>query len=217
MPGRTIPLISNSIYHIYNRGSEKQNIFRQSRDYNRFIKTFFYYQFIGPKLSFSKFKKSNLRLFKPDDDKKIVEILCFCLMPNHFHFLVRQLKENGISVFISQLSNSYTKYFNTKYDRVGALLQGVFKATIIESDEQFIHVSRYIHLNPIVSGISNNLTLYQWSSYLEYIRGPNIYCSTKEILSFFSSRKEYKKFIDDQIDYGTSLELLKHQTIDTHY
>src|SRR3989344_3190174 len=171
MPGRITPLVNGQFYHIYNRGTEKRNIFTQSRDYARFQKSFYYYQFQGPKPSFSKFTKSDLDLFKPDPNRKIVEVICYCLMPNHFHFLIRQLKDGGIPIFISQLSNSYTKYFNTKYERVGALFQGAFKAVLIESDEQLVHLSRYIHLNPIVSNLAKDLNHYYWSSYLEYING----------------------------------------------
>lgn len=135
-------------------------------------------------------------------------------MPNHFHFLVKQLKENGIRIFISQLSNSYTKYFNTKYKHIGALLQGVFKSVLVETDEQFVHVSRYIHLNPIVAGITNDLNNYAWSSYNEYIKETGNICNKTEILKFFPKENEYKNFIDDRIAYGQSLELIKHQAID---
>lgn len=214
MPGRKIPLVIGEYYHIFNRGSEKRTIFTQPRDYKRFSKTFFYYQFVGPKPSFSKFAKSDLSSFKPDPEKKLVEILCYCLMPNHFHFLVKQLKDNGISIFLSQISNSYTKYFNTKYTRVGALLQGVFKSVRIETDEQLVHVSRYIHLNPVVSGFVKLPEDYEWSSYHEYISGVGIVCSINHVLDFFSSSKKYQEFVEAQIDYGTTLEIIKHQVLD---
>ena len=208
MSGRITPLINGGFYHIYNRGSEKRNIYQQPRDYMRFLKTLYYYQFLGPKPKFSNFTKTNL--FKSSFNSKIVEIICYCLMPNHFHFLIKQLKDGGISIFMSQLSNSYTKYFNTKYNRVGPLLQGAFKAIRIENDEQFVHVSRYIHLNPIVSGLVKNLDDHQWSSYLEYIQSSGLFCSPAEILNFFSSKDKYKQFVLDQVDYGTTLELIKH-------
>ncbi|OGE64776.1 hypothetical protein A3I48_00160 [Candidatus Daviesbacteria bacterium RIFCSPLOWO2_02_FULL_36_7] len=214
MPGRTTPLVIGEYYHIFNRGNEKRNIFTQPRDYKRFLKTFHYYQFTGPKPSFSRFAKSDLNSFKPNQDKKLVEIICYCLMPNHFHFLVRQLKEKGISVFISQLCNSYTKYFNTKYTRVGALLQGAFKSVRVETDEQLVHLSRYIHLNPIVSGLTKNLNLYPWSSYHEYLTSNGIICSKNIVLDLFPSNKKYQEFVEAQVDYGTTLEILKHRVID---
>ena len=134
-------------------------------------------------------------------------------MPNHFHFLVKQVLDRGISIFLSQLQNSYTKFFNTKYERFGPLFQGAFKAVRIESDEQLIHTSRYIHINPVVSGITDSLETYEYSSYFEYVN-KSIFCSTDEILSFFKNRKDYIKFLEDQIAYGKSLELIKHLMFD---
>lgn len=214
MPRRIIPFMNNEFYHIYNRGVEKRDIFTQPRDYKRFLRTCYYYQFLGQKPSFSRFSKSQLNTFKPLNENKLVEIICYCLMPNHFHFLLRQLKDNGVSIFISRLTNSYTKYFNTKYTRIGPLLQGAFKALRIESDEQLIHVSRYIHLNPVVAGLVKNLDQYLWSSYHDYMQGKSTICSVNEILKFFPSAEKYKEFIEDQIDYGITLEILKHQTYD---
>lgn len=216
MPGRTTLLVNGEFYHIYNRGNEKRDIFTQTRDFTRFFKTIFYYQFAGPRPSFSKFSKSQIALLKPLSEEKLIEIVCYCFMPNHFHFLIRQLKEGGISKFMGQISNSYTKYFNTKYQRVGPLLQGAFKAVRVVSEEQLIHVSRYIHINPIVSGLVNNLEDYQWSSYLEYIKPISTFCSTNKILGLFSpnEKEKYRKFVEAQIDYGKRLEMIKHQFID---
>src|SRR3989338_7861592 len=188
--------------------------FLRGRDYKRFQQTFYYYQVTNPKPRFSKFAKSNFKILTSDRTDKLIEIICYCLMPNHFHFLVKQLKDNGVSIFLSQISNSYTKYFNIKYTRVGALLQGVFKAVRIETDAQLIHVSRYIHLNPVVSGLIMKPEEYQWSSYPEYITQNPFFCSINEIMSLFKSPQKYREFVEAQIDYGTTLEILKHQTID---
>lgn len=212
MPRRVEPFVVGEYYHIFNHGIEEKNIFSQTRDYRRFLSTFYYYQFSGPKVKFSNIFM--LKSFVPDQNKKLVEILCYCLMPNHFHFLVQQLKEGGVSKFIGQLCNSYTKYFNIKYRRVGPLLRGEFEAVRIEKDEQLIHLSRYIHLNPVVSGIAKNFDAYQWYSYREYIKGEKLYCSTDQILSFFPNRQGYLKFLNDQSEYGMTLELLKHSVID---
>lgn len=213
MPGRITPLVNGEIYHVYNRGSSKQKIFIQPRDYKRFQQTFYYYQFIGPKPKFSNYAKSKLNLFKLSNEK-IVEIISYCLMPNHFHFLIKQLEDSGISIFISQLTNSYTKYFNTKYSNVGALLQGVFKSVLVESDEQLLHLSRYIHLNPIVQALTKNLDTYPWSSYSEYKNAVGFYSFPEEILKFFPSSEAYCQFVQDQIDYGLTLENIKHQLLE---
>lgn len=214
MPGRLVPLVNGEYYHVFNRGNDKRDIFLQPRDYKRFLQTFYYYQFAGPKPRLSQYAKSQLNLINFQDNQKLVEIICFCLMPNHFHFLLKQVADNGVSIFLSQISNSYTKYFNTKYGHIGALLQGAFKSVLIENDEQFIHVSRYIHLNPIVSGICIDLETYRWSSCKEYITGFFYYSSPEEVLRLFSNKDSYKEFLENQIDYGASLESIKHHLFD---
>lgn len=213
MPARMTPLVNGQFYHIYNRGVEKRRIFDNQRTYSRFLQCLDYYQLTGPKPKFSNFIK--YKVFEPKRDNKIVDIICYCLMPNHFHFLLKQLKDGGISEFVSKAANSYTKYYNLKFDRVGPLLQGQFKAVLIENDEQLMHVSRYIHLNPIVSFLVDDLEKYQWSSYKHYIgkTGSSI-CVTNEILNLFKSKQGYEKFVLDQVDYAQKLELLKHQLID---
>lgn len=212
MPYRFIPFVSGEIYHVFNRGVEKRSIFESNRDKSRFLKTIHYYQHEGPKPRLSKlFKNSN---FKLDLNTKIIEIISYCLMPNHFHLIVRQLKDGGITEFMSKFLNSYTKYFNTKHRRVGALLQGQFKAVLVESDEQLLHLSRYIHLNPLVSYVVKDLNLYPWSSYKEYTNNTEGLCAKNDVLGLFSSPKEYQQFVLDQADYGEKLELIKHQLID---
>lgn len=212
MPRRIIPFANDYFYHIYNRGVEKRSIFENNRDYSRLIKTIKYYQLEGPKPKLSKFLTSSA--FKLEFNSKIVEIICYCLMPNHFHFLIKQLKDGGITEFISKLSNSYTKYYNTKHTRVGPLLQGEFKAVLVESGEQFIHLSRYIHLNPIASLMVKDLKDFRWSSYEEYISNSNGICSKEDIMGYFKSPKDYEQFVLDQISYAQSLERIKHAVID---
>jgi putative transposase len=135
-------------------------------------------------------------------------------MPNHFHLLLRQEAEGGISSFMKHLTDSYTRYFNTKYNRVGPLYQGAFKAVRIETDEQLLHVSRYIHLNPLVSLLVNEKDFldYPWSS-MQYYRGKDETLNRvtmKPILEHFKSANDYIKFVLDQADYGKALEKIKH-------
>ena len=213
MPYRIIPFANGEFYHVYNRGLEKKDIFTKNRDYSLFIDTFFYYQIQNPKPRFSNYRHS--KLFPVDSSKKIVDIVCFCLMPNHFHLLIKQLKDGGITEFMRRFILSFIKYRNLKYKHQGPLLNGPFRAVRMESDEQLVHVSRYIHLNPLVSLLVKDLNLYSWSSYKTYIDLENNPAIAKdEILSFFKSPKEYQKFVLDQADYGKTLELLKHGTID---
>lgn len=212
MPYRTTPLINGSFYHIYNRGVAKLPIFEQNHDYKRLLQTLDYYQIKGPKPRFSYLKRR--KTFNPDKSKKIVEIIAYCLMPNHFHLLIKQLEEGGITEFVRKFSDSYTKYYNIKYNRVGPLLQGEFKATLIESDEQLVHLIRYIHLNPIVANLTTDLMKYPWSSHQEYLKNSPTICNNHQIASFFKTSEDYSKFLLDQIDYGKQLESLKHQTFE---
>lgn len=135
-------------------------------------------------------------------------------MPNHFHLLVKQTEENGISKFMAKFTNSYTKYFNTRYQRIGPLVQGVFKAVHVETDEQFIHLSRYIHLNPITGFLvkPDELQAYPWSSYPNYLENPND--DQKEIMNFFKSSNKYKEFVLAQIDHAKKLKEIEYLTID---
>lgn len=213
MPYRVVPFVNDQIYHIYNRGNEKRVVFEDKYHYRRFLKTLIYYQLKGPKPKLSHFFK--YQRFKTDTAQKLVDILAYCLMPNHFHLLVKQKEEGGITEMMTKLILSYTKYFNTKHNRVGALFQGQFKAVLIESDEQLTHVSRYIHLNPIVSLLVKDLEAFSYSSYEEYVQqNRQGICSTKEVLGFFKSPDDYARFVHDQINYGLSLEKIKHQIIE---
>lgn len=207
MPYRAVTFINEGFYHIYNRGVEKRIIFEVEPDYQRFLEVLRYYQLGGPKPRFSTFKRFNQDLSK---NPLIVEIVCFCLMPNHFHLLIRQLKTGGVQEFISKVSNSYTKYFNTKYKRVGPLFQAEFKAVSIESEEQLLHLSRYIHLNPYVAQIAENIENYPYSSFPEYLREKGGFCNTKPILDFFSSQGHYEEFVRDQKEYAKELASIKH-------
>lgn len=211
MPSRTVPFINDEYYHIFNRGVAKMPIFNNAFDYKHFLSTILYYQVDGPKPRFSFFRNKRISLEK---NGKIVDIVCYCLMPNHFHFLLRQKKENGITEFISKTSNSYTRYFNVKNKRVGPLLQGEFKSVYVESNEQLLHLSRYIHLNPLIGYVTKNITNYEWSSYQEYLGlGGKIY-SKDVILEQFRSRDDYEQFILDQVGYVRELEFIKHKLLD---
>ncbi len=211
MPSRKVPFVNDEIYHIYNRGNEKRIIFDSSNYFKRFLKTLKYYQHEGPKPKLSRFFDSS---FKLDPTKKIVEIIGYCLMPNHFHLLIKQIKDGGITEFVSKLSNSYTKYYNTKNNRVGSLFQGEFKSVHIDNYEQLIHVHRYIHLNPVVSYLAKKPEDYEWSSYSEFSESKQDICLISEILALFASPEKYQEFVNDQIEYGQTLERLKHQLLE---
>ena len=216
---RKIVFANNEIYHILNRSIEQRPIFTNKREYNRALITLNFYRFKNPPLRLSKAlllenqkREEFFQGFK-QESTKLVEIISYCLIPNHFHFLLKQKANNGIPKFASNFTNSYTRYFNTKHKRIGPLFQGIFKAIWIENDEQLIHVSRYIHLNPVVSFIvkEEHLDTYPWSSLPEYLGSQKEKICDKEIiLGLFPSKEKYRKFIHDQIDYAKKLEAIKH-------
>lgn len=213
MPYRDTPFMNESFYHVFNRGVEKREIFSSERDYKRFLETLYYYQFSGPKPKFS-----NRDRFKTKDfgnNPKIVDIVCYCLMPNHFHLLVKQTQEDGVKEFMQKVINSYTKYYNTKHERVGHLFQGVFKAVAIESDEQLLQVSRYIHLNPYVSNLTNELESFPFSSYPHFIGNTHdSLCVTEEVMNFFKSPNEYRDFITSSAAYAQEIGFFKNLLLD---
>lgn len=220
MPQRFIPLVTREIYHVFNRGSRKQQIFLDTNDYNRALHTLEFYSYSNNTMKYSLFNSISIDLQMNylqklrKENKRHIEILAFCLMPNHFHLLIRQLEDGGVSKFMRLLQNSYTRYFNTKYNEVGSLLQGQFKAVHIKDDSQLLHVSRYIHLNPYSSFIVNSLVQlehYHFSSYENYSTDKNSFvCQTDIILSYFSSKEEYRKFVCNRADYQRTLEGIKH-------
>ena len=223
MPSRKVPLITEGVYHVLNRGNASAPIFNRERDYQRFMLTLCYYQYTEPPLRFSHFSQLlpaiKSRLSKDLQSKAIrIEIIAFCLMPNHFHFLLKQKEEQGICDFIRQSTSSYSHYFNTKYKRRGSLFEGRFKAIRVETETELLHLSRYIHLNPYSSNLvksRNRLCLYRYSSLPEYVgKTETEICQKSSILSNFKDKDSYLRFVLDRADYQKSLEAIKHATFD---
>lgn len=218
MARRKTVLATNEVYHVYNRGVEKRDIFSNKRDYLRIFDLINYYRFADCPIKYSYFKDLSLEekhtILKnlEDRSRKLVDIYAFCLMPNHFHFLLKQLSDNGVSKFMAKITNGYSHYFNIRYERVGHLFQGNFGAKRIEDNEQLLHVHRYIHLNPVSSYLIDfkELEKYIYSSYQDYLGLRRGFCNSNEILSLFKSIDMYKKFIEDQVDYARKLENIKH-------
>lgn len=220
MPGRKIPLITGQIYHVLNRGVSLQSTFNTKRDFQRAIETIRYYQNKKPPLRYAQFiavpKERRLQILKDLNERSqfLVEIIAYCLMPNHFHFILKQIEDQGIAKFMSNFTNSYTRYFNIKNKRSGHLFQGKFKALRVESDEQLLHLSRYIHLNPYSSYIVKtfgDLKRYPYSSLCEYLGELKInFCHKEIVLDQFKNIESYKNFVFDQADYQRRLEEIKH-------
>lgn len=222
MPLRVTPLVNGEYYHVYNRGVALQPTYSSKKDYDRFMLSISYYRFNNIPFRLSRFlqiseneRESIITSLKAANNKS-VDLIAFCLMPNHFHILLQQKSEGGISKFMKQVTDSYTRYFNTKHDRVGPLFQGAFKAVRVENDEQLIHLSRYIHLNPLVSYVVREVdfTDYFWSSLRNYMSDDFQLVSPKIVLNNFKSPQDYLKFVMDQVDYGKELEKIKHLTLE---
>lgn len=219
---RPIYFRTGYIYHVFNRGVERRNLFQSTRDRERFVLLLEYYRFADIPKSFSHYLNLSLEEHKKYSKTlqslpHAIDILAYCLMPNHFHLLLRQQNDHGIIEAISNISNGYAKYFNTKYQRVGPLFQGPFKAVRIESDEQLLHVSRYIHLNPVVSGVisESKLFTYPWSSLATYLgTHPRPWVENHTVLEYFRNIEAYREFVNDQVAYGKELEKIKHLTLE---
>ncbi|MBI2515194.1 transposase [Candidatus Wolfebacteria bacterium] len=217
---RNIQFTEGEIYHVYNRGIDKRSVFGDDKDRFRFIHDLFEFNDEEPAVNiyYKKDPSVSLQLqsyeAKPrkierHKRKLIVELLAFCLMPNHFHLLLRQRKEGGISAFMHKLGTGYTMSFNQKYQRSGSLFQGSYKAILIKEESHFIHLPYYIHLNPLdltapgwrereikdYKKAMRFLENYRWSSYLDYIGQKNFPSVTqrKFLLSFFEEPRHYKK------------------------
>ena len=219
MPGRELRFVTDGIYHAFNHGIDPFQTFTNEGDYRRALLALEFYRLVTPPMKLSKFLsldretkkqiRNNLR-----QQERRVDVLSFCLMPNHFHLLLRQKKDGGIPKFMSDFQNSYTRFFNTKHERKGPLLLRPFKAVRIYSEQQLLHVSRYQHLNAYSSSIVRSLEQlerYPWSSLPEYLGLVNQdLCEKETILSQFGSVGSYRNFIFDRADYQRSLEEIKH-------
>lgn len=224
MSRRIQPIITKQIYHVFNRGIASQPIFYSIKDYQRFLQVLDYYRFLSPDIRFSFYNRLNSKekqnyLEKMKRTKPAqVQIYAYCLMPNHYHLLVKELEENGIRKFIGNLQNSYAKYFNKKRKRNGSLFQEMFKAVRIEDDEIFVHVVRYIHLNPLTSCIVENITKlesYLFSSFPVYLGKINCdFIDDSFLLNIFPNRSKLKTFTLDQADYQKKIHDLSYLTLE---
>src|SRR3989344_1602201 len=203
---RKTPIAEGEYYHIFNRGNNKQTIFFDKKDKVRFLFLIIYFQAyiffenIGRQVSY--YIKNEVFNIDADLEKKLlnkrnVELINFVLMPNHFHLVLCEFKEGGISQYMQRVLCAYTKYFNTKYKKSGHVFQGPYKAVNIKNNNQLLYLSTYIHRNPReISEWKNKEHLYPWSSYRDYLEDNRWGELLKQdiILEQFSSKKEYSVF-----------------------
>lgn len=215
-------LVQGEIYHIYNRGVDKRDIFMDENDRFRFIHDLYEFNDKNPAIRLNtfisnsaEFAEVGLPQIKRRSREILVEILAFCMMDNHFHMLVRQKEEDGITLFMRKIGTGYTNYFNKKYERTGALFQGKFKSVHIENESHFMYLPIYIHLNPLDFNFKewregkisdpqqaiNFLDNYRWSSYMDYIGNKNFPSLINKdfLLSRLGNEENFRKEITDWV------------------
>lgn len=213
---KQVQFVNGEVYHIFNRGVEKRDIFLDDKDYFRMVHDLFEFNDKNPAFnhSFSRFPNvaqfsevRPLKIARREPRKLLVEILAWCLMPNHYHLLIRQLKDNGITEFTRKLGTGYTLYFNQKYERSGVLFEGRFKVRHVVDNYHFMHLPFYIHANALdliepgwregkignLEKIKEFLKVFKWSSHLDYAGEKNFpSVSQREfILKLYQGEKEY--------------------------
>lgn len=202
---RKIQISEGEHYHVFNRGIRKQTIFHDQKDWWRFLFLILYFQspvnFPQVGRAIKEFVKHQMLDSLTTNEivkKRCVELVTFCIMPNHFHLILKETEEGGISKYMQRVLNSYAKYYNMKYEKSGHLFQGKYKAVHIETNEQLLYLSAYVHRNPReLSEYRGEEESYQWSSFGDYTNKnrweklliPDI------ILEQYKNKDEYHKFV----------------------
>lgn len=203
--------VPGAYYHIYNRGVEKRTIFQDDKDYKTFLSYLKFYLTNpdsptqqNPQGVSLKSTCPSRKLKNYEDD---IELIAYCLMPNHFHLFVHQYSETAINFFMRSLSTKYVRYFNTRHTRIGHLFQDTYKAVKIENENQWLHLSKYIHCNPLdlqtFKESPRSLSEYKYSSYPNYLRKFNqTWVHPEEILANFGIKQNhsYKAFVEEPCD-----------------
>ncbi len=194
MSVRKIQFAEGEHYHIFNRGVDKRLIFLDQGDAERFMKSLTLFNTVEP---IGSIYEQQFRNTKPG--KPLVRFVAYNMLGNHFHLILEQVSEKGISKYLNRLQAGYTYYFNNKYKRSGALFQGTFKAQHIDSNEYLLYVSAYVNLNHCLGGSGSKLVL--GNSLLEYVKGGKGMCDGKLlVLKQFTSAKEYEKFAQSVLE-----------------
>jgi REP element-mobilizing transposase RayT len=206
---RKTKFVVGEYYHIYNRGTDKRNIFTDEKDLTRFFESLFDFNQTDPIGSVYElsFKKKNGEVNKKS--KPLVKFIAYCINPNHFHFLITPLCKKGTEKFMQRLGNGYTKYFNNRHKRSGVLFQGKFKSKYIDSNEYLLHLSAYINGNDKLGHPMSKLSKSSLAEFLDKPSGKKL-CDTGIILEQFRNKKEYENFVESSLkDIELRKEMLK--------
>jgi putative transposase len=208
---RKEPLVPGSCYHIINKSIAGYGIFTDASEYERMTGAISYYSQADRSMKYSAFIALSKKNQKDHStEEKNVTVLAYCVMPTHLHLILKEIKENGISIFMSNILNSYARYFNSKHNRKGPLWEGNFKNVPIRTDEQLLHVTRYVHLNPVTAHLVNDPRDWEHSSYRHFLGYPdkNIRMGgCNDIVNISPAR--YEKFVKDRISYQRDLAKIK--------
>lgn len=208
-------IVFREIYHVCNKSIANYGIFENDLNAIRFIYTLDYYNSSDNWTSFSETLKKKRYYYSNLIQPKISEILkmiSYCIMPDHYHILFKVVGEYPVSKYLNDVENSYTRYFNLKYNRKGPLWQSSYRSVRVCSNEQLLHVSRYIHLNPTTSNLVKRPEDWAHSSYKDCIVNTSLLNNFNEISTKKSS--SYKKFVESSLDYQKSLKEIKRLRLD---
>jgi len=220
---RKDPLVVGEIYHVFTRSIAKFVVLNNTDEFERMYRLISLYRHKGFNIKYSKFvdlthaSQDQITKNLIEENNLLVEIVAYCFMPTHIHLLLKQVSEDGISKFMSKVLNGYSRFFNAKHKRTGPLWSGRFKNVLVTTDEQLLHLTRYLHLNPTSADIAKKPDDWEFSSYGEYINtiDPQFrICNFRDIIDI--SAKEYKKFVDDRKKYQRELSLIKSLIIDNY-
>lgn len=218
---RKDPLVTGEVYHIFNKSIADFVIFNHPQEFKRMITGMGYYLVKGHRYGLARFlelnQKEDVNIIIQahlDGKPRLVDIIAYCLMPTHVHFILKQLQDEAISTFVNNLLNSYTRYFNRRHRRKGPLWEGRFKNVLVRDDVQLLHLTRYIHLNPTTAFLVDKPEKWIASSYKEYLGYSDSFGLTnfRDILNIFP--QEYKKFTDNRISYQRQLAKIKDLLIE---
>ena len=217
---RKIPLVNNENYHVINRSIAGYKVFNRRSDFERFCNIIEFYRRNLP-YKYSVFNRltlgeqQNILKTYASNNMQQVSIVAYCVMPTHIHIILKQQGDRGVSRYVNNILNSYSKYFNIKYKRKGPLWEGRFKSVHIESDEQLLHLTRYIHLNPVSANLVSKPEEWEYSSYREYLgEGRFELCSYRGLMEI--EPESYKRFVRERIDYQKELSLIKSLLLDNY-
>ncbi len=221
MPSRSNIFVTGYHYHVYNKTLDDLKPFTEGVISNYFLHLLHYYKHTGLQMSYSQYLrlKPVLQEYfhrKVESSKLRVEVVAYCLMPNHYHLLLKQKTRAGVSKYMADVTNGLTRFYNIMHKRKGPLFLPSFRSKPIMDEELLIHVSRYVHLNPYTSGLISSkeeMWTYPYSSAKEYSHKSKATANPTSVLElgyFLGSREKYRKFVENEAEHGKTRTLIRY-------